>query len=137
MCNTALSTIGQVEQTITFAAPVAQATCGSTFAIAPTVGSGLRVTVTPSGGCSMAGITVTMTGGTVHCVLAGGALARNVFWWVGSSATLDTGANGSQGKGNILALTTINIGGSVALTGTALAQRGAVNLGAGNNITLP
>ena len=70
-------------------------------------------------------------------VLTSCALARNVFWWVGSSATLKTGAHGSQRKGNLLALTTITINGRVTRTGRALAQGGVVNLGTGNSITLP
>lgn len=76
-----------------------------------------------------------ITAGNV--VLIGSAQAKNVYWWVGSSATLDTGSNGSQWQGNILAQTTITINGNVTLLGRALARDGAVNLGTGNTITLP
>lgn len=70
-------------------------------------------------------------------VLTGGALARNDFWWVGSSATVETGAHGSQRKGNLLVLTIISINGSITLTGRALAQGGVVKPDTGNSITLP
>jgi hypothetical protein len=67
--NTAPFTITQAAQTISFTAPATPAEYGSTFTVAPTASSGLTVTVTPSGGCTLAGSTVTMTSGTVDCVL--------------------------------------------------------------------
>ena len=70
-----------------------------------------------------------------NVVMAGGALAKNVYWWVGSSATLGVG---SAWQGNILALSSITLAGTVNLTGRALARNGAVSLnGTGNVITLP
>jgi hypothetical protein len=72
------------------------------------------------------------TAGSV--VLAGGAQARNVYWWVGSSATIGTG---SAWQGNIIAFTTITLVNNVTLTGRALARNGAVTLGTGTVITLP
>jgi hypothetical protein len=72
------------------------------------------------------------TAGSV--VLSGGALAKNVFWWVGSSATLGTG---SAWQGNILAFTSISLVDNVTLTGRALARNGAVSLGTNTTITLP
>jgi hypothetical protein len=60
-------------------------------------------------------------------VLIGGAKAGNVFWQVGSSATLGTN---SVFKGNILALTSITITTGVNLQGRALARNGAVTLDA-------
>jgi hypothetical protein len=57
--------------------------------------------------------------------LINGAQACNVFWQVGSSATLDTG---STFVGNILALTTITVADSVTVQGRALAQTGEVTL---------
>ena len=65
------------------------------------------------------------TGSGSHVVLANGATACNVFWQVGSSATLGTN---SEFKGNILALTSITITTGVNLQGTALARNGAVTL---------
>jgi Ice-binding-like/Bacterial Ig-like domain len=65
------------------------------------------------------------TGSGSHVVLANGAKACNVFWQVGSSATLGTN---SVFKGNILALTSISITTGVNLEGRALARNGAVTL---------
>ena len=65
------------------------------------------------------------TGSGSHVVLANGAKACNVFWQVGSSATLGTS---SVFKGNILALTSITITTGVNLQGRALARKGAVTL---------
>jgi hypothetical protein len=65
------------------------------------------------------------TGSGSHVVLANGAKACNVFWQVGSSATLGTF---SVFKGNILALTSITITTGVNLEGRALARNGAVTL---------
>jgi Ice-binding-like/Bacterial Ig-like domain len=67
------------------------------------------------------------TGSGSHVVLANGAKACNVFWQVGSSATLGTN---SVFKGNILALTSITITTGVNLEGRALARNGAVTLDA-------
>ena len=68
-----------------------------------------------------------ITGSGSHIVLANGASACNVFWQVGSSATLGTN---SVFKGNILALTSITITTGVHLEGRALARNGAVTLDA-------
>jgi type VI secretion system secreted protein VgrG len=66
---------------------------------------------------------ITGPGSTVS--LINGAQACNVFWQVGSSATLDTG---STFVGNILALTTITVADSVTVQGRALAQTAEVTL---------
>jgi Ice-binding-like len=58
-------------------------------------------------------------------VLSGGAKAADVFWQVGSSATLGTT---SAFKGTILALTSISLATGATLDGSALAQRGSVTL---------
>ena len=57
--------------------------------------------------------------------LTGGAQACNVFWQVGSSATL--GASSTL-AGTILASTSISMGDSVTINGRALAGNGAVTL---------
>jgi hypothetical protein len=66
-------------------------------------------------------------------VLSGGAQACNVFWQVGSSATLGTT---SSLKGNILALTAISIKTGATLDGRALARKAGVTLDA-NILTQP
>jgi serine protease AprX len=57
--------------------------------------------------------------------LVNGAQACNVFWKVGSSATLGTS---TRLAGNILALTSISMNDGVTLNGRALARNGAVTL---------
>jgi len=76
------------------------------------------------------GLTVS-SGGSV--VLSGGATSANVFWQVGSSATLGTTADF---KGTILALTSISLATGATLDGRALAQHGAVTLDT-NGVTIP
>ncbi len=66
---------------------------------------------------------ITGSGSTVS--LINGAQECNVFWQVGSSATLGTG---SVFTGNILALTSITVDNSVVVHGRALARNGAVTL---------
>lgn len=67
-------------------------------------------------------------------VLINGAQAKNVYWQVGSSATIGTA---SQWQGNILALTSITLVDNANLNGRALARNGAVSLGTNNHVTLP
>jgi type VI secretion system secreted protein VgrG len=58
-------------------------------------------------------------------VLSGDAQACNVFWQVGSSATLGTNSDFS---GSILALTSISVNTGDTIAGRALARNGAVTL---------
>ncbi len=71
-----------------------------------------------------AGSTLT-TASASQVRLVNGAQACNVFWKVGSSATLGTG---TVLAGNILALTSISMGSGVTMHGRALARNGAVTL---------
>ena len=73
-----------------------------------------------------------VTAGSI--VLINGAQAQNVYFQVGSSATLGTA---SQIKGNILALTSITLVDNANLIGRALARNGSVTLCTNNVITLP
>jgi hypothetical protein len=66
-------------------------------------------------------------------ILSGGARAANIFWQVGSSATI---AGGSVFKGTIMAAQTITMGAGATLEGRALARFAAVTLTA-NTITVP
>ncbi len=68
-------------------------------------------------------------------LLTGGAQASNVFWTVGSSATLAGGS--SVFAGNVLALTSINLGVDSVVNGRLLAQNGAVTLGGSDTISIP
>jgi hypothetical protein len=72
------------------------------------------------------GSTFTSTAGR-QIILAGGAKAANIFWQVGSSATLGTN---SVFKGNILALASITATTGAAVEGRLLARTAAVTLGA-------
>jgi|HubBroStandDraft_2_1064218.scaffolds.fasta_scaffold05001_3 hypothetical protein len=65
------------------------------------------------------------TGSGSHIILANGASACNVFWQVGSSATLGTN---SVFNGTIMAQTSITITTGVTMQGRALAMNGAVTL---------
>ncbi|MES2390670.1 MAG: ice-binding family protein, partial [Acidobacteriota bacterium] len=78
------------------------------------------------------GTTFTAGGGT-QVLLINGASAKNVFWQVGSSATI----NGSAAwQGNILAYTAISFGTDATLVGRAMASNGAVTM-LSNKITVP
>jgi hypothetical protein len=66
-------------------------------------------------------------------VLSGGATAANVFWQVGSSATLGTTADF---KGTIMALASVTMATGAKLNGRALALHGAVTLDS-NDVTVP
>lgn len=71
-----------------------------------------------------AGSTLT-TASHSSVALTGGAQACNVFWQVGSSATLGTG---TDFQGSILALTSITLNTDATVAGRVLAQNGAVTL---------
>ncbi|HEX9804815.1 MAG TPA: ice-binding family protein [Candidatus Dojkabacteria bacterium] len=92
---------------------------------------GLTGTVTLDGGGDpdavfifQAGSTLTTAGSSV-VALTNGTQACNVFWQVGSSATLGTN---STFRGNIFALTSITLTTGATLQGRALARNGAVTM---------
>src|ERR1019366_6268278 len=78
----------------------------------------------------------TLTVGTGRkVILTGGAQARNIFWQVGSSATLGTS---SIFKGTIMAYASITMNASSTMDGRALAQIGAVTFnGDGGSLSIP
>lgn len=102
--------------------------------------SGINVTgtLTLNGGGDPNAVFVFQAGSSLttagNVVLINGAQARNVFWQVGSSATIGTA---SAWQGNILALSSITLVDTATLLGRALARNGAVSLGTNNTITLP
>jgi hypothetical protein len=79
-----------------------------------------------------AGSTLITAAGS-HVDLINGASACNVFWQVGSSATL--GASSGL-AGTIMALTSISMGDSVTVNGRALAHNGAVTM-INDTVTVP
>lgn len=74
--------------------------------------------------------TTLVTSSSSRIVLTNGAQPCNVFWQVGSSATLGTS---TTFVGNVLALTSITDDGSSTVNGRLLARNGAVTL---NNTTI-
>jgi hypothetical protein len=76
--------------------------------------------------------TLTTTAGR-QVILSGGAQAANIYWQVGSSATLGTT---SVFKGNILAMASITVTLGATVDGRLLARTAAVTLD-GNTITAP
>jgi hypothetical protein len=74
-----------------------------------------------------------ITAGNSNVVLAGNASAHNIFWQVGSSATLGTT---STMNGSILALTSVTLTTGATLNGRALASTGAVTLDT-NSVVVP
>jgi Ice-binding-like len=74
-----------------------------------------------------------VTDSASHVLLSNGAQACNVFWQVGSSATLGTG---SIFQGSILALTSITVTTGDTIEGRALARNGAVTLD-DDTVTVP
>jgi cytoskeletal protein CcmA (bactofilin family) len=79
----------------------------------------------------MASTLVTTTGRKV--ILAGGAQAANIYWQVGSSATLGVS---SVFKGNVLALASITVNNGASVEGRLLARTAAVTLDY-NMVNLP
>ena len=75
---------------------------------------------------------ITTTGGNI--VLSGGAQAKNVYWQVGSSATI---GDYTSFHGNILALISITMNGYSTAVGRMLTQTGGVTLTHTNIITKP
>jgi hypothetical protein len=66
-----------------------------------------------------------VTFGGTQVILANGAQAKNVFWQVGSSATL---GNNSFFKGTIIAFSSVTLNSGVNLVGRAMALNAAVTL---------
>jgi hypothetical protein len=79
-----------------------------------------------------AGSTLTTAPGS-KIILTGGAQASNVFWQIGTSATLGTNSDFS---GSILALSSITLNTGATVNGRVLARNGAVTMD-GNTIAVP
>ncbi|MDX6412272.1 MAG: hypothetical protein QOE91_1788 [Gaiellaceae bacterium] len=100
---------------------------------------GLTGTVTLDAGGDPNAVFVFQAGSTLttasasRVVLTNGAQAANVFWQVGSSATLGTY---STLQGSILALTSITVTTGVTIDGRVLARNGAVTMDS-DTITQP
>ena len=75
----------------------------------------------------------TGSGGTPTITLTGGALASNVYWLVGSSATINSGNSGTF-NGNIIAQASITDTSGGTVNGSLIALTGAVTLSATTDI---
>jgi hypothetical protein len=75
----------------------------------------------------------TGAGGTPTITLTGGARAQDVYWVVGTSATINSGHAGTF-QGNILAHTSITDTSGGTVNGTLAALTGAVTLSAASNV---
>jgi len=73
------------------------------------------------------------TMGDASIILANGAAANDIFWLVGSSATLGAGAEFS---GTLIAIASITVGTGTSIDGRLLAMDGSVTL-ANNTIVIP
>jgi Ice-binding-like/PASTA domain len=78
--------------------------------------------------------TVLTTAADFNVLLIRGASASNVFWQVGTSATI---AIRNKFAGNILAMTSITLNGTGTLNGRALARNGAVTISSIMTINVP
>jgi hypothetical protein len=78
--------------------------------------------------------TVLTTAADFNVLLINGASAKNVFWQVGTSATI---AIRNSFAGNILAMTSITLNGTGTFDGRALARNGAVTISGPMTITVP
>ena len=76
----------------------------------------------------------TIGGAGGDIILANGAKAENVFWQIGSSATI---GDYTSFKGNILALTSITLNEGATIEGRILAINGAVVLTSANILNKP
>jgi hypothetical protein len=72
---------------------------------------------------------VTGSGGTPTITLAGGATAAQVYWVVGSTATINSG-NAGTFNGNVIALTSITDTSGGTVNGSLIALNGAVTFSA-------
>ncbi len=76
---------------------------------------------------------LTTAAGNSQVIMSGGGLSKNVFWVVGSSATLGTNTTFA---GNIMAQASITLTTGAILNGRALARTGAVTLDS-NPVNVP
>ncbi len=77
---------------------------------------------------------VTIGGSGGNIILTGEAKAQNVFWQVGSTATI---GEGTSFKGNILAATSIRLSSGSSVVGRLLVKNGEVSLSGSNAINKP
>jgi len=135
---TAYDTAAGEASNVTISADLAgQTLTGGVYTSASSMGLSGALTLDASGNPDavfvfQVGSMLTIASGA-QVLLIGGAQACNVFWQVGSSATLGTGA---AFRGTVLALTSITLDTGATVEGNMLARNGAVTLDT-NVITAP
>jgi len=116
----------------------------SGMSLTPGVYSGGALSLSDNGALTLAGTSADSVwvfqaassltiGSATHIIITGGASACNVFWQVGSSATIGTSA---QFQGTILAADSVTAATGATVTGRLLASSAAVTLES-NVITVP
>lgn len=117
-------------QTLT---PGVYSSAGGTFTLA---GAGVGTVTLNGAGVYIFQTATTLTtgaGGVPTMTLAGGARASDVYFVVGSSATINSG-NAGTFNGNIIALTSITDTSGGTVNGSLIALNGAVTLSAASNV---
>lgn len=133
------STVVATELGGTAPVPGVYSSAGGTFQI--TGGLTLTLTGTASDIWVFQTATTLITGigagGNANIVMAGGALASNVYFVVGSSATINSAASsaGSTFNGNVIALASITATQVGTINGSLVALTGAITLSAANAVT--
>ncbi|MGB8590023.1 MAG: choice-of-anchor D domain-containing protein [Candidatus Acidiferrales bacterium] len=89
-------TVTPASQTITFPAVASTAIYNSSFGVSATASSGLLVTITPSGVCSLSSGTVTMTSGTGTCMLTASQAGNTDYSAAGSISQTVTAQKASS-----------------------------------------
>jgi hypothetical protein len=119
-------------QTLT---PGVYSSASGTFTLAQSAGGTLTLNGAGVYVFKMATTLTTGAGGVPVINLTGGALASNVYWQVGSSATINSGSAGTF-QGNIIANTSITdtLGGTV--NGSLIALNGAVTFSAASVVNV-
>jgi hypothetical protein len=75
----------------------------------------------------------TIGGAGGNVILAGGAQAQNIFWQIGSSATI---GDYTSFKGNVLAYSSVTLNSAAVVEGRVLAINAAVTLTSANTVSL-
>ncbi|TBN55992.1 hypothetical protein EYE40_00465 [Glaciihabitans arcticus] len=109
-------TIVKGAQTITFPQPTTSGVYGTTFSVAPTASSGLPVTVTATGGCTITGTTVTVTSGTTPCALSASQAGSETFLAAPDAAISVTTAKAAQAAVTVTGPASAAFGSTVTFT---------------------
>jgi hypothetical protein len=115
----------KIAPTVTFTGAPATAAFGSSFNVASTTNASTPAVIAASGGCSNAGNSVTMTSGTLTCLLT--ATWATDTKYLGATATQSTTASkiNPMTTAVVSSASATNYGQLVTLTGTITSDKGA------------